>query len=150
MDTVIKLLRERTILCRRMLELFNSLNDGLKNNSDEIIQIVANVEKIMPDLLNVADNTQKFLSANKFKNLADYIDAQNDSVQKNVASNLLKQADLLQNKLRQNLETANKLADSANNFITFNVNIMSQTRADVYGANKLAESQSKRIVEFSC
>ena len=134
MDTI-KLLREQTILCRHVLELFDTLIEQLKNNSPEIIGTVAKIEKVTGNLNNIAENNIT---------LDDL-----DSVQKNVAENLLKQSKLLQAQIKEKISIANELVQVGANFVTYNMNLFSHTQANIYSADKLTES-SRRIVEFRC
>lgn len=134
MDTI-KLLREQTILCRHALELFNTLIEQLRDNSAEIIETVAKIEKIIRDLNSSSD---KNISLNDL-----------NDVQRNVAENLLKQSDSLKAQIKEKISIANNLVQVGKEFVTYNMNLFSHTQADTYSADKLTES-SRRIVEFRC
>lgn len=134
MDTI-KLLRERTVLCRHALELFNTLIEELGNNSPEIIETVGKIEKITRDLNS---NAEKNIS---LENL--------NQIERNVAGNLLKQSETLQARLKEKISIANNLVQVGKEFVTYNMNLFSHTQADTYSADKLTES-SRRIVEFRC
>lgn len=134
MDTI-KLLRERTVLCRHALELFNTLIEELGNNSPEITVTVGKIEKITRDLNS---NAEKNIS---LENL--------NLIQRNVAENLLKQSETLQAQLKEKISIANNLVQVGKEFVIYNMNLFSHTQADTYSADKLTES-SRRIVEFRC
>lgn len=134
MDTI-KLLRERTVLCRHALELFNTLIEELGNNSPEITVTVGKIEKITRDLNS---NAEKNIS---LENL--------NLIQRNVAENLLKQSETLQAQLKEKISIANNLVQVGKEFVIYNMNLFSHTQADTYSADKLTEN-SRRIVEFRC
>lgn len=134
MDTI-KLLRERTVLCRHALELFNTLIEQLENNSPAVIETVGKIEKIIRDL---NDNAEKNISLDDL-----------NQIQKNVAENLLKQSETLQARIKEKISIANNLVQVGKEFVTYNMNLFSHTQADTYSADKLTES-SRRIVEFRC
>ncbi|MBR6013699.1 MAG: hypothetical protein IK062_07950 [Selenomonadaceae bacterium] len=151
MEDIIKLLREQTILCRRSMELFENLIERLKENSPDIIESVQKIEKITVDLNRNSIETQKFLQTNNFKNFSELLAAQEKNIQRNVAESLLNQSKNLQEKLRNLVEAASKLTEKGESFVNFNLNLMSKTQVDTYGADKLSEGQSnRRIVEFRC
>lgn len=134
MDTI-KLLRERTVLCRHALELFNTLIEQLENNSPAVIETVGKIEKIIRDL---NDNAEKNISLDDL-----------NQIQKNVAENLLKQSETLQARIKEKISIANNLVQVGKEFVTYNMNLFSHTQADTYSADKLTEN-SRRIVEFRC
>lgn len=134
MDTI-KLLRERTVLCRHALELFNTLIEELENNSPAVIETVGKIEKITRDL---NDNAEKNISLDDL-----------NQIQKNVAENLLKQSETLQAQIKEKISIANNLVQVGKEFVTYNMNLFSHTQADTYSADKLTEN-SRRIVEFRC
>ena len=151
MENLIKLLREQTILCRRLKELFEKLVDELEKNSLDVVLSVQNVEKIILELNKNSSETQKFLQSSKYKTLANFLDAQEKNIQRDVAERLLAQSKILQEQLKRQIDIASKLTDSGESFVNFNLNLMSRTQADTYGADRLAEGQSnRRIVEFKC
>ena len=134
MDTI-KLLREQTVLCRHALELFNTLIEELRDNSPSIIETVGKIEKVTRDLNEIADKKISLENLN--------------SVQKNVAESLLKQSEMLQTQIKEKISIANDLVKKGAEFVTYNMNLFSHTKADTYSADKLTEN-SRRIVEFRC
>ena len=151
MEDLIKLLREQTILCRRLAEIFEKLLETLKENSPEVLDTVQNIEKIQIDLNRNAAETQEFLQRNGFKNFSEVLAAQEKNIQRDVAERLLTQSKNLQERLRQQISAANKLVESGESFINFNLNLMSRTQADTYGSDSLSEGQSnRRIIEYKC
>ena len=151
MEDLIKLLREQTILCRRLAEIFEELIEKLQKSSPEIIDLVQKVEKVLPDINKNAAATQTFLQANGFKNFSEFLSAQEKNIERDVAERLLEQSRNLQERLKQQIASASRLTESGESFVKFNINLMGRTQADTYGADSLSEGQSnRRIVEFKC
>lgn len=151
MEDLIKHLREQTILCRRLAEIFDKLIEMLKENSPEIVELVQKIEKVLLDLNKNASATQNFLQRNGFKNFSEFLSAQEKNIERDVAERLLAQSKNLQERLKQQVAAANRLTESGESFVNFNINLMSRTQADTYGADSLSEGQSnRRIVEFKC
>lgn len=151
MEDLIKLLREQTILCRRLVELFADLITKLQENSFDIIESVQSIEKLLLNLNTNSFETQKFLQSNGFKNFSEFLAAQEENIQRDVAERLLTQSKNLQEKLKQQVAAASKLTESGENFVNFNINLMSNTQVDTYGADSQSEAQTnRRMVEFKC
>lgn len=151
MENLIRLLREQTVLCRRLAEIFEKLILNLKENSTDILDATQNIEKILLDINKNVSETQNFLQRNGFKDFSEFLVAQEKNIQRDVAERLLTQSKNLQMKLKQQISTANMLVESGESFVNFNLNLMSRTQADTYGSDSLSEGQSnRRIVEYKC
>lgn len=143
MENAIKLLREQTVLCRRSLELFTKLIELLEQNSADLSESILKIEKVMPELRKNADQSQKFLQSKNCKNFAEFLGNQEKSIQRDVAQRLLAQSEILQEKLKRQINSAQLLTDSGAAFVNFSLNLMSQTSAGkTYGEQNLS-SQSK-------
>ena len=53
MDEVIKLLRERVVLCGQLIKLFTEWIDLLKNNSSDTIELVTKISAIIKTRINI-------------------------------------------------------------------------------------------------
>ena len=145
MEETIILLREQTELCDRLLKLFADLTETVKNNSLNMSSIAEQIEPAIAELSKNAIQSKKFLDKMQFKNFGEFIDAQEDSVKKNVAKRLLRYNNELQTKLQRTLKTLKILTDKGKNFVDFNLNVMSRTAStNTYGAEAQTGSQSGR------
>ena len=146
MENVIKLLREQTILCRRTLELFAKLIELLEQNSLDVNESVLKIEKILPELRKNATQSQKFLQSNKCENFAGFLRKQEKSIQRDVAERLLAQSEILQDKLKRQLNSAQLLTEKGAAFVNFSLNLISQTSAGNTYAEQSLSSQSKLLM----
>ena len=145
MEETIILLREQTVLCDRLLKLFADLTETVKNNSLNMSSITEQIEPVIAELSKNSIQSQSFLDKMQFKNFWEFIDAQEDSVKKNVAKRLLRYNNELQTKLQRTLKTLKILTDKGKNFVDFNLNVMSRTTStNTYGAEAQTGSQSGR------
>ena len=145
MEETIILLREQTVFCNRLLKLFADLTETIKNNSLNITVIAGQIEPVIAELSKNSVRSKNFLDKMKFKNFNDFINAQEDSVKKDVAKRLLQQNSKLQEELQRSTRILKILTDKGKKFVDFNLNIMSKTSTSVtYGAAAETGSQSGR------
>ena len=145
MEETIILLREQTVFCNRLLKLFADLTETIKNNSLNITVIAGQIEPVIAELSKNSVRSKNFLDKLKFKNFNDFINAQEDSVKKDVAKRLLQQNSKLQEELQRSTRILKILTDKGKKFVDFNLNIMSKTSTSVtYGAAAETGSQSGR------
>ena len=144
MEETIILLREQTVFCNRLLKLFADLTETLRKNSLNMSNVVRQIEPVIAELAKNSARAQTFLDKVKFKNFNDFINAQEDSVKKDVAKRLLQQNSKLQIELRQVTKTLTLLTDKGKDFVNFNLNVMSRTSTNNYGAAAETGSQSGR------
>lgn len=143
MDETIKLLREQTILCSRLLKLFDDLADALRKNSLDMLETTQKINLIVQELLKNSAQSRKFLDVSKSKTFGDFIENQNDGIQRDVAKNLLRQIGNFQTKIADKSELLSRLAQVGMEFVEFNINVLSQTSTSVtYGS--AAETGSQR------
>ncbi len=136
MDKLIKILREQMILCSRLIEIFNGLNNALKDNATGIgvTPSVQAVEPLLKDLSKSEIKIQEFLKEKKVSDLKTFIDMQPEGVERSVSTRLISQVSNLQNQLRRKTVNAAGLLVSSKAFIDFNLNVISQTKASTtYG-----------------
>jgi hypothetical protein len=144
MEETIILLREQTVFCNRLLKLFADLTETIKNNSLDMSKIAEQIDPVIMELSKNSARSKMFLDKMKFKNFSDFIDAQEDGVKKDVAKRLLKQNGELQKKLQRTTKTLKTLTDKGKKFVEFNLNVMSRTSSNTYGAEAQTGSQSGR------
>ena len=147
MDEAIKLLREQAILCSRLNELLDKLTDTLKNFTHETPEIVQQINPLVADLSKNSTETQKFLQAANFQTFGEFINAADDSVEKEVAERLLKKVVSSQEKLVDGMKVAAGVLVNGANFVNFNLNVLSQTSASpTYGAEAQTATNANRKI----
>ena len=124
MDETIKILREQTVLCSRLPELFNRLIDILKTNSPDVQEPIQKISLIMRELSKSEKQSKAFLLKVHATSFVEYVSAQEKDIRRDVAENLLKKG---------------------RDFIEFNLNILARCSAsDTYGAQAQTDSQRTR------
>ncbi|MBQ7704279.1 MAG: hypothetical protein IJT73_02450 [Selenomonadaceae bacterium] len=145
MEETIILLREQTIFCSRLLKLFADLTESLKKNSLNMVEIVNQIEPAVMELSKNSRKSQEFLKKVHFANFKDFINSQENGIQKDVATRLLMHSNDLQTKLQRCLKSVKLLTEKGKAFVDFNLNVMSRTSTkSTYGAEAQTGSQSGR------
>lgn len=151
MDKVIKLLREQMILCSRLNEIFNDLNNAFKEarSGFDVTSSVQKIEPLMRDLSKNDAAISEFLKSVNVDNLSAFVEIQSNGVEKNVANRLLNQVGELQKRLRHQITNAARLMVNSKKFIDYNVNVMAQTVADnIYSSGReLGQHQKRRVFD---
>ena len=154
MDKAIKLLREQMIICSRLNELFNELNNALKESrsGSDVTSSVQSIEPLMKNLSDNDNKIQEFLKSIEVPNLKALIEAQPDGTERNVANSLLNKVWNLQKRLRHQITNVARLLVNSKSFIDYNINVMTQTVAsNTYGPmgsnNNLRNVQKRRMFD---
>ena len=135
MDETIKILREQTVLCSRLPELFNQLIDVLKSHSPDVQEPIQKISLIMRELSKSEKQSKAFLLKVKATSFVEYVSAQEKDIRRDVAENLLKKLVTVQVQLKTRLAELNRLLKKGRDFIEFNLNILARCSAsDTYGA----------------
>ena len=150
MDKIIKMLREQMILCSRLNELFSQLDTALKDNTSGagVTSTVQAIEPLMKELSGSDVKIQTFLKETNSDSLKNFIDSQPESIEHSVADRLLNQVSNLQMKLRHQIIMAASLLVKSKEFIDFNVNVISQTRASTTYGPPGAEIEHQRKIRI--
>ena len=147
MDEVIKLLRERVVLCGQLMKLFTEWIDLLKNNSSDTIELVTKISAIIKDLSVNAAKSQAFLDRVKMNSLKEFISTQDKDIKRDVAERLLLQSEKLQSQLKEKKDTAERLAAIGKKFADFTLNIITQTQtSSTYGSEAATSAQAKKHI----
>ena len=147
MDEVIKLLRERVVLCGQLIKLFTEWIDLLKDNSSNTIELVTKISAIIKDLSVNAAKSQAFLDGVQSSSLKEFISTQDKDIKRDVAERLLLQSEKLQSQLKSKKDTAEKLAAVGKKFADFTLNIITQTQtSSTYGAEAATSAQAKKHI----
>ena len=142
MDEAIKLLRERSILCAHLPDLFNALIEVVKKNSPDVQEPVRKIEAVMRDLSDNERRTQDFLKRVKTPSFAKFLAAQDNGTQRDVAEKLLQTAADAQRRLKAQSAELALLLQRGKDYVEFNLNILARISAsDTYGAEAKTGSQ---------
>ena len=149
MDETIKLLREQTVLCAHLPELFDELIKVMQSNSPDVQAPIAKIEAAMRDLDKNERKSQEFLSRVKAASFTEYLAAQEKNIQRDVAEKLLKKASDSQRRLKTQVAELKLLLQKSKDYVAFNLNILARISAsDTYGSAAQTGSQrSRRMFE---
>ena len=100
MDETIKLLREQTVLCAHLPELFDELINVMKNNSPDVQEPIRKIETVMRDLNKNESKAQEFLKRVNAASFTEYLSTQEKNIKRDVAEKLLRKAADSQRRLR--------------------------------------------------
>ena len=147
MDETIKILREQTVLCSQMPAIFNELIKVIRENSSDVQGPLRKVGKLMQELSANEKKAQEFLKSVNAPNFKEYIFAQEKSLKRDVAEKLLNKSADSQIQIRTQLIELKKLLESGKNFVDFNLNILTNTKAsETYGDKAQRDSQRSRRI----
>ena len=145
MDEVIKILREQAILSARMPELFDELIKIVQSNSPDVQEVIGKIDTVRRDLDKNQKQAQDFLKQVKSASLTEFIAAQEKSIQRDVAENLLSKAAESQLRLKNQIAELKLLVQRGKDYVAFNLNILAHISAsDTYGAAAKTGSRSSR------
>ena len=145
MDETIKILREQTVLCSRLPELFNQLINILKTHSPDVQEPIQKISLIMRELSKSEKQSKAFLLKVHATSFAEYVCAQEKDIRRDVAENLLKKLVAVQVQLKTRLAELNHLLKKGRDFIEFNLNILARCSAsETYGSQAQTGSQRTR------
>ena len=145
MDEAIKILREQTVLCAHLQRLFDALIEVMKKNSPEVQEPVRKIEEVLRDLNKNEQKAQDFLKRVKASSFAEYLSAQEEGIQRNVAEKLLQKLAESQRRLKNQVAQLKLLLKRGREYVEFNLNILARISAsETYGATAQRESQRTR------
>ena len=149
MDETIKILRERTVLCMHLPELFDELIKIIQSNSPDVQEPIRKIEATMSDLGKNERKAEEFLTRVKAASFAEYLAAQEKNIQRDVAEKLLIKASESQLRLRNQVTELKLLLQRGKDYVAFNLNILARISAsDTYGSAAQTTSQrSRRMFE---
>ncbi len=145
MDETIKILREQAVLCSHLPELFDELIKIIESNSPDVQETVSKIEKTVRDLSKNEHKAQDFLKRVGASSFAEYIDAQDKDIKRDVAEKLLTKTANAQSQLKNQTANLKRLLKKGQDYVAFNLNILARTSAsDTYGAEAQTGSQRTR------
>lgn len=149
MDETIKILREQAVLCAHLPELFDELIKIMQSNSPDVQEPIQKIETTMRDLSRNEKQAREFLQRVKVASFAEYLAAQENNIQRDVAEKLLKKTADAQLRLRKQVTELKLLLQRGKQYVEFNLNILGQISAsDTYGSSAQTDSrQSRRMFE---
>ena len=149
MDETIKLLREQSVLCAHLPELFDELIRVMQSNSPDVQEIISKIETTIRSLSANEKRVQDFLRRVNASSLAEYIAAQEENLQREMAQKLLSKSFESQHRLKRQVEQLKLLLQRGKDYVAFNLNILANISAsDTYGAAAQTDSRrSRRMFE---
>lgn len=145
MDETIKLLREQTVLCTHLPELFEELIKIVQSNSPDMQETTFKIETIIRDLNKNEQRSREFLQKVKAASFTEYLAAQDMNIQREVAEKLLRKAADSQQRLKNQVEKLRYLVERGKQYVEFNLNILAHISAsDTYGTGAQTASQRSR------
>ncbi len=145
MDETIKILREQAILCAHLPELFDELIKIIESNSPDVQEPIRKIEAVVHDLSKNEQKAQDFLKKVGTESFAEYINAQDKNIQRDVAEKLLKKTADAQLRLKNQVAQVKLLLKKGKDYVDFNLNILARTSAsDTYGAGAQTDSRRTR------
>lgn len=149
MDETIKLLREQAVLCAHLPELFDELIKIMQSNSPDVQELIQKIETTMRDLSRNEKRVREFLQRVKVASFAEYLAAQENNIQRDVAEKLLQKSADAQLRLQTQVAELKLLLQRGKQYVEFNLNILGQISAsDTYGsAAQTGSRQSRRMFE---
>ena len=128
-----------------MPELVEELIGVVKNNSPNVQEPVRKIETLMRDLSKNEQKAQAFLKRVKAPSFAEFLAAQDNSIQRDVAEKLLKKSADAQLRLKAQAAELKLLLQRGKDFVEFNLNILARISAsETYGAEAKTDSQRTR------
>lgn len=151
MDEAIKILREQTVLCAHLPELFDELIGVMQSNSPDVQELIRKIETAMRDLNKNQQRAEKFLAQVNAPSFAEYLAAQDKNIQREIAEKLLRKVDDSQRRLQKQTDQLKLLLQRGKDYVAFNLNILAKTSAsDTYGAAAQTDSRrSQRMFEVN-
>ena len=149
MDETIKLLREQTVLCTHLPELFDELIKIIQSNSPDVQEPIRKIESTVRDLSKNEQRAREFLNRVGSPSFAEYLSAQEKNIQRDVAEKLLKKTADAQLKIKNQVAQLRLLLKKGKDYVDFNLNILAHISASTtYGAEAQTTSQrSRRMFE---
>ena len=145
MDETIKILREQAVLCAHLPELFDELIKIIESNSPDVQESVSKIETTVRDLSKNEQKAQDFLKHVGASSFAEYIDAQDKGIKRDVAEKLLIKTADAQAQLKNRSAKLKLLLRKGQDYVAFNLNILAKTSAsDTYGAEAQTDSRRTR------
>lgn len=136
MEEAIKLIHRQRIACRQLKDLLDELKAALQQKMDarRLREAVKHVESMFGEISRLGEEQDQFLEARQQQNMVSFVQAQPDSVERDVAMRLLFQLGELQKQLSGQMMAAGELLRHSQEFVAFQVNIQTRAKAgDLYG-----------------
>lgn len=157
LDNIIRLLREQLVLCKRLSDIFEGLKKNLRDGNSTGTGVTDSVQAIEPIALELSRHEAKmneFLKNHSTKegtevrDLGTVIGSLPSGIKRGMAETLLAKIEELHKKLKHQTVSAATLLVNGKAFIDYNINVLSQTKADnTYGPpGKQFKAQSGRRV----
>ena len=128
----IQFLRQQLVLCLRLLELSGQQREALIHTAAPAVRrLTKEIETVIIDLNLLEKKRKAFLQQQKAQNAAEWLSTQRDSLEKNMALQLVGKLEKALNQLKIVAGDNKQYLDKNMSYIDYNINVLTGTAAGV-------------------
>lgn len=132
MQEFIQFLRQQLVLCLRLLELSGQQREALIHTAAPAVRrLTKEIETVIIDLNLLEKRRQAFLQQQKAQNAVEWLSTQRDSLEKNMALQLVGKLEKALNQLKTVAGDNKQYLDKNMSYIDYNINVLTGTAAGV-------------------
>ena len=132
MQEFIQFLRQQLVLCLRLLELSGQQREALIHTAAPAVRrLTKEIETVIIDLNLLEKKRKAFLQQQKAQNAAEWLSTQRDSLEKNMALQLVGKLEKALNQLKTVAGDNKQYLDKNMSYIDYNINVLTGTAAGV-------------------
>ncbi len=151
MEKAIRIIRGQMLLCTRLSKQFEELREALRTDTSgrTVSTAVQKLEPLLAELSRWEKEQREFFSASKASSLAEYVQAQPVSEERDVALRLFQQLEDMQKELRETSADSSLLLERSKKFVDYHINVLSVTKAgNTYGREETAGGEQRGMQLF--
>ena len=150
MQEFIQFLRQQLVLCLRLLELSGQQREALIHTAAPAVRrLTKEIETVVIDLNLLEKKRKAFLQQQKAQSAAEWLSTQRDSLEKNMALQLVGKLEKALNQLKTVAGDNKQYLDKNMSYIDYNINVLTGTAA-IYLLQTSWFVQSKHCVTKFC
>lgn len=132
MQEFIQFLRQQLVLCLRLLELSGQQREALIHTAAPAVRrLTKEIETVIIDLNLLEKKRKAFLQQQKAQNAAEWLLTQRDSLEKNMALQLVGKLEKALNQLKTVAGDNKQYLDKNMSYIDYNINVLTGAVAGV-------------------
>ena len=132
MQEFIQFLRQQLVLCLRLLELSGQQREALIHTAAPAVRrLTKEIETVIIDLNLLEKRRQAFLQQQKAQSAVEWLSTQRDSLEKNMALQLVGKLEKARNKLKTVAGDNKQYLDKNMSYIDYNINVLTGAVAGV-------------------
>lgn len=132
MQEFIQFLRQQLVLCLRLLELSGQQREALIHTAAPAVRrLTKEIETVIIDLNLLEKKRKAFLQQQKAQNAAEWLSTQRDSLEKNMALQLVGKLEKALKQLKTVAGDNKQYLDKNMSYIDYNINVLTGTAAGV-------------------